>query len=72
MKANWLLQEKRNTCGLLDQKNLRISMAPPSVIWSDLLFSISENSTAGDYKSWQIRQADQAVRRYFSNLNHFA
>ena len=41
----------------------------PQIIWSDLLpLYIKELDNTGSYKDWQIRQADQAVRLYFSNF----
>ncbi len=41
----------------------------PQIIWSDLLpLYIKELDSTGSYKDWQIRQADQAVRLYFSNF----
>jgi len=41
----------------------------PQISWSDLLpLYIKELDSTGAYKDWQIRQADQAVRLYFSNF----
>ncbi len=41
----------------------------PQIIWSELLpLYVKELDNTGAYKDWQIRQADQAVRLYFSNF----
>jgi len=39
----------------------------PQITWLELLpLYLKELNTAATYKDWQIRQADQAVRLYFS------
>ncbi len=41
----------------------------PQIVWFDLLpLYLKELDSTGTYKDWQIRQADQAVRLYFSNF----
>ncbi len=45
----------------------------PQIVWSDLLpLYLKELDSTGGYKDWQIRQADQAVRLYFSNYLTFS
>lgn len=41
----------------------------PQLLWSELLpLYLKELNISATYKDWQIRQADQAVRLYFSNF----
>ena len=51
------------------RKFFEFSQKIPSISWFEQLpLYLSELNSSGSYQDWQVRQADQAVRMYFSNF----